>query len=95
MRGEGAEALLDALFVADVGEELLVDGDAGSVGGRDVETAAGHQVQEADGLEGDRLAAGVGSGDEDGVESVGRAEGDVEGHGVGAEQRMARPPKRK
>ncbi|MPM35278.1 hypothetical protein SDC9_81868 [bioreactor metagenome] len=70
MGGEGGEVLGDGLFVADVCQHLAEHGEAAVVGRRDVKPALGHQHQQADGFEGDRLAAGVGSGDNQRVEGV-------------------------
>ena len=41
--GEGGEGLFDALFVADVGEDVGEDGDAGAVFGGDGEAGLGHE----------------------------------------------------
>ena len=65
---EGGERLLDALLVADVGVDGGEDGQAAALVGGDGQAGLGHQAEQADGLEGDGLAAGVGPGDEqDGV----------------------------
>ena len=61
MRREGGKRLLDGLLVADVGEDLLVDVDGAAVVGGDMQTALGHEREQADGLERDGLAAGVGA----------------------------------
>ena len=56
-----------------------------------MEAALGHQGQQAQGLEADGLAAGVGAGDDQGVEGVSQL--DVDGHGLfGIQQRMPGPP---
>ena len=92
MGGEGGQALGDGLLVADVGENVVED-HHGAVGvGGDVEAALGHEGQEeADGLEGHRLAAGVGAGDDQGVKLVPQVE--VVGHRLlGVQQRMAGLP---
>ena len=65
MRREGGKRLLDGLLVADVGEDPLVDVDGTAVVGGDMQTALGHEREQADGLERDGLAAGVGSGDDE------------------------------
>jgi len=79
--GEGGEALFEALFVADVGEDLSIHGEGRFGGGGDVKAGLGHQDEEADGFEGDGFAAGVGAGDKQEVEVV--AETEVEGDDVG------------
>ena len=42
--GEGGERLFDRLFVADVGEDVVEDGDAGAGFGRDGQTGLGHET---------------------------------------------------
>ena len=78
MGREGRQALLDALLVADVRQHPLIDGHGAPVRRRDVEAALGHQRQQAQGLEGHGLAAGVGTGDDQGVKGVPQL--DVDGH---------------
>ena len=48
--GEGREGLLDALFVADVDEDILKGRDGRARSGRDEQPAHGHEGQKADGL---------------------------------------------
>jgi hypothetical protein len=64
VRREGAERLLDALLVADVGVDAVEDAQHGFGGRRDVQPGLGHQRQQADRLERDGLAAGVRPGDD-------------------------------
>ena len=66
--GEGGQALGDGLLVPHVGQHPVEHPDAAVVPHRDVEAALGHEGEQADGLEGDGLAAGVGAGDHQGVE---------------------------
>ncbi len=63
VRREGGQALLDALLVADVGPDLADEANLRAGVGRDVQAGQRHQRQQSDRLQGDRLAAGVGSGD--------------------------------
>ncbi len=67
--GEGAEALLNALLVADVREHLGKDGQFGAVQGRDVKACLAHQGEKPHGFQGDRLSAGVGAGDDEQIKS--------------------------
>ena len=88
MRRESGQILLNALLVADVRQHPAVDRDGTAVRRRDVEAALGHQGQQAQGLEGDGLAAGVGAGDDQGVKGVSQL--DVDGHRLlGVQQRVA------
>ena len=64
VRGEGREALLDALLVADVGVDVRVDGDDGVRRRRQVAARLGEQHHHAERLHADRLAARVRAGDE-------------------------------
>ena len=85
---EGAQALLDALLVADVGIDPLEDAEPAALVGGDQQARLRHEREQADGLERDRLAAGVGAGDDDDVGIV--VEIDVDGHDrFGVEQRVA------
>ena len=87
MAGKGAEALLNALLVADISRYVLEHGHSGVVASGDVQAGLGHEAEETDGLESDGLAPGIGAGDDEGVEVV--AEAHVDGHdGRG---RLARP----
>ena len=86
--GEGGQALLDALLVSDVGVDIPEEGELASVAGRDMEAGHAHELEEADGLEGDGLAAGVGTRDDDHV--VVGAQLDIDGDDLfGVDQGMA------
>ena len=74
---EGGQALLDALFVADVDENAAENAELGIIRGGYHQAAHGHQGEQAEGLEAHGLAAGVGAGYHEGVEAV--AEADVYG----------------
>ena len=68
MGGEGGEARGDRLLVADVGVDATEDGQPGPRGGGHVHSRLRHEGEEAEGLEGDRLAPRVGAADdEDGL----------------------------
>ena len=88
MGRESGQTLLNALLIADIRQHPLIHGNDAAVPHRDVETALGHEGQEAQGLEGDGLAAGVGAGDDQGVKGVPQL--DIDGHRLlGIQQRMA------
>ena len=88
VRGEGGKALLDALLVADVGEDAGKDAHRAAVARRDVQSALRHQAEQTERFETDGLAAGVGACDDEGIEAA--AHLNVDGHGLGGiEQRMA------
>ena len=63
MPAEGGERLFKALFVADVGPDAGEGGEPNVEGGRE-EPALDHEDDQSDRLDRDRLAAGVGTGDE-------------------------------
>ena len=62
--GEGGQALLDGLLVANVRVHFLKGGKLRAHGPRNVQAALGHQGHEAQGFQGDGLAAGVGACDD-------------------------------
>jgi hypothetical protein len=62
--GEAGEGFGDGLVVADVGEDLIEDGEFGGYGG-DGDAGLGHEGEEAGGFHGDGFAAGVGACDEE------------------------------
>ena len=64
VRGKSREILLDGLIVANVGEDGVENGQLGAIGG-DGDSGLRHQGQQADGLQGDGFAAGVGAGDDE------------------------------
>ena len=78
MGGEGGQGLGDGLLVPDVRQDPVEDPDGAAVGGGDVQTALSHQREKPDGLQGHGLAAGVGAGDDQGIEAV--PQGQVVGH---------------
>ena len=80
MGGEGGQGLGDGLLVADVGQHPAEHPHCGVRPGGDVQAALGHQGDETDGLQGHRLAAGVGAGDDQGVEPLPQLQ--VVGHGL-------------
>ena len=85
---ESGQILFNALLIADVRQHPLVDRNGTLVRRRDVETALGHQRQQAKGLEGDGLAAGIGASDDQCIKGVSQL--DVNGHRLlRVQQRMA------
>src|SRR5277367_4446655 len=91
MRGEAGEARLDGLRVADIGEDTTEDFDLAVLAGGNQDTRLRYQGEQTDGLEGDRLAAGVGARNHDTV-LTGR-DSDVDGDdfaAAGFQQRMTR-----
>ena len=60
--GEGGQRLLDALLISDVRVDIVKDGQLTVIPGGNVQACLSHERQQAAGLEGDRLAAGVGTG---------------------------------
>ena len=78
--GEGGQALLNALLVADIRQHPVEYAHRAAVVGGDVEPALGHEGQKAQGLQAHGLAAGVGPGDDQGVEPLAQLNGD--GHGT-------------
>ena len=69
VRREGRERLLQALLVADIGEHVVEDRELRALAGRDVQAGLGHDRQQADRLERDRLAAGVRAGHDQDLKS--------------------------
>ena len=85
---KGGKALLDALLVADVGEDAGKNAHRAAVARGNVQSALRHQAEETERFETDGLAAGVGACDDEGIEAA--AHLNVDGHGLGGiEQRMA------
>ena len=86
--GESGQGLLNGLLVADISQHCVEHADKAPVVRRDMQAALRHQGQQADGLQGDRLAAGVGTGDDQGVEVHTQTDGnrhhDVLGQSAGA-----------
>src|ERR1700757_1594919 len=78
--GEGGKILLDGLVVADVGENCVKNRELGTIGGGG-EAALGPEGEESDGLQGDGLAAGVGTGDDE--LAAGTFEFDRDGNNTG------------
>ena len=80
MPRKGGKALLNALLVADVHQDIPEQADLAALGGRDQKAAGGHGQQQARRFQADRLAAGVGAGDDHGV--IVPADGDIHRHGL-------------
>ena len=62
--GEGAQARVNRLLVADIGKQRPKHRQARSLGSRNAKPRLGHQREQAGGLQRDRLAAGVRTGDQ-------------------------------
>ena len=76
MGAEGGQALLDGLLVADVRKDLIEDGYLAPFLRRQEQAAHGHEGKETHGLQCHRLAAGIGAGDDEGVEVLPEPQGD-------------------
>ena len=82
--------MLDALLIADVGENFIKYGNTASLRGRDVQAALRHKAEKPDRLERNGLAAGVRAGDDERVVIL--AELHINRNGlVLIEQRVTRP----
>ena len=89
MAREGRERLGNALLIADVGHHPPEDGKSSTVCRRYAQAGLVHEGQQAERLQRDCLAAGVGAGDDHGPVSEALAEPQVDGNRAGTEQRMA------
>ena len=94
VRGEGAEVFLDGLVVADIGQHRGKDRELGFGGGHG-QAGLRHQAEQAHGLQGHGLAAGVGAADQQRAAVAGEFERDGDGTLAAAaqhvgEQRVAR-----
>ena len=91
MGGERGQRLGNGLLVTDVGQHPRKNPHGRIVLGGDVQAALCHQGNQAQGLERHGLAAGVGSGDDQGVKPLPQLQ--VVGHRLfGVQQRVPRPP---
>ena len=64
MRGESAQIGLERLLVADVSQDGIIDREQAFSGSRHWQAALRCQAEQADCLQGDGFAAGVGAGDD-------------------------------
>ena len=88
---ESRQILFNALLISDVRQHAAVDGHGAPVARRDLQAALGHEAEEPQGLQRHRLAAGVGAGDDQGIEGLPQL--DVDGHGPDRiQQGMPGPP---
>ena len=76
MGREGRQALLDALLISYVRQHPTEHPHGAAAVGGDVQAALGHQAQQSDGFQGHGFAAGVGAGDDQGVELLTQLHGD-------------------
>ena len=90
MGREGGERLGDRLLVADVGEDLRDDRHSTSWSGGDLQAACGHHREQTDGLEGDRLTAGVRAGDDKDGDVAAEPNVDSDDTSLLHQERMAR-----
>ena len=70
MGGEGTERLFNALFVSDIRVYLMKNGKLAPVEGGNVKSRLSHKCEKAHGFQGDSLAAGVGTGDDQKIKIV-------------------------
>ena len=68
MAGEGRQALGNGLFVTDIRQNGIEGRQTTAIAGRHMQTALRHQCQQAHRLQGNGLTAGVGAGNDHGVE---------------------------
>ena len=86
--GEGRQALLDTLLIADIGKYLPEQGQLAAVARGNMKSGHSHKLEKADSLERDSLAARVGAGDDDHI--IVCAQFQIDGnHFFGINQRMA------
>ena len=90
MGREGRQALLDALLISYVRQHPAEHPHGAAAVGGDVQAALGHQAQQANGFQGHGFAAGVGAGDDQGVELLTQLHGDRHRLGL-IQQRMPGP----
>ena len=70
MSRERRKTLLNTLLVADIRQNPFVDGYRALVRRRNVQPALGHKRQQAQGFQGNRLAAGIRTGNHQGIKGV-------------------------
>jgi len=80
---EGAEALLNALLVADIRVDALKHRQCGAWGCRDMQARLGHEAEQAHRFQGDRLAPRIRPGDDQNMEIL--TQPNVNGHHVPGE----------
>ena len=78
MGGKGGQGLLDGLLVPDVRQDFFKNRNLAPVVHRQMQAALSHESEQPRRFQGDRLAAGVGAGDDQGVEALPQFQ--VDGH---------------
>ena len=87
MAGEGGQRLFNALFVANIGQNMFKNDNLTVVASRNLQTALCHGGQKPQCFDANRLTAGIGAGNNDGVHSASDGKGHRHGS-VPIEQRM-------
>ena len=70
MRRECTKALLNTLFISDIGKHVVKDSQFTSIGSRNVETCLPHSSEKPHGFQADGLTSGIGTGDDQLVERI-------------------------
>ena len=88
MGREGTETLLDTLFIADIGKDVLKDSQLGSLKGRNMEAGLSHKGKKSYGFQGNGFTAGVWACDDEKIKVFSKP--DVDGnHLFWIQKRMA------
>ena len=87
MAGECRQALCNRLLITDIRQNRVEGGKFTAVTGRHMEAALSHQCQQANGLQGDGLTAGVRTGDNHGIKISTQAKRNRH-YGLGIDQWM-------
>ena len=91
MRGEGTQALLNALLIPDVRIDLMENGKLRTVQGGNMKAGLPHQAEKPRCFQGYRLTTGIGAGDDEQV--IIPSQADIDGHrGFFIQEGMSCPP---